>query len=69
MGGLSLLAPKGLWLLGLLAPLVVLYILKIRRQRRRVASTWLWASDTTLSPTAQQRIGSMALSRAKNNPF
>lgn len=44
MGGLSLLAPKGLWLLGLLAPLVLLYILKIRRQRRRVASTWLWAS-------------------------
>lgn len=44
MGGLSLLAPKGLWLLTLLAPLIVLYILKIRRQRRRVASTWLWAS-------------------------
>ena len=36
--------PIGLSLLGLLAPLVVLYVLKIRRQRLRVASTWLWAS-------------------------
>jgi hypothetical protein len=34
--------PGGLWLLGLLAPLIVLYILKIRRQRLTVASTWLW---------------------------
>jgi hypothetical protein len=41
---LELLSPKGLWLLGLLAPLVVLYILKIRRERRTVASTWLWAT-------------------------
>lgn len=32
-------------------------------------STWLWASDTTLGPTAQQRIGSLALTRAKSNPF
>lgn len=32
-------------------------------------STWLWAGDTLLSPTAQQRIGTLALSRAKNNPF
>ncbi|MFG6486457.1 SGNH/GDSL hydrolase family protein [Roseateles sp. BYS78W] len=37
--------------------------------KAEATSTWLWASDTTLSPTAQQRIGSMALSRAKNNPF
>ncbi len=37
-------SPSGLWLLGLIAPLVVLYILKIRRQRLRVPSTWLWAS-------------------------
>jgi len=44
VGGFTLLAPNGLWLLGLLAPLVLLYILKIRRQRRRVSSTWLWAS-------------------------
>ena len=34
--------PQGLWLLGLLAPLVVLYVLKVRRQRVTVASTWLW---------------------------
>jgi von Willebrand factor type A domain/Aerotolerance regulator N-terminal len=37
-------SPAGLWLLGLVAPLVVLYILKIRRERLRVASTWLWAA-------------------------
>jgi outer membrane lipase/esterase len=30
---------------------------------------WLWAGDTTLGPSAQQRIGTLALSRAKNNPF
>jgi hypothetical protein len=41
---LSLLAPAGLGLLGLLVPLVVLYILKIKRERRVVASTWLWAA-------------------------
>jgi hypothetical protein len=39
---LDLLSPKALWLLGLLAPLVVLYILKVKRQRLRIASTWLW---------------------------
>ena len=32
-------------------------------------STWLWAGDTLLGPTAQQRIGVLALTRAKNNPF
>jgi outer membrane lipase/esterase len=32
-------------------------------------STWLWASDLWLGPTAQQRIGQMALTRAKGNPF
>src|SRR5262249_2765660 len=41
---LTLLAPVGLSLLALLVPLVVLYILKIKRERRRVASTWLWAA-------------------------
>src|SRR5260221_4206038 len=44
MGGLELLNPKGLWLLSALAPLIVLYILKIRRQRVKVPSTWLWAA-------------------------
>jgi hypothetical protein len=37
-------APGGLWLLGLLAPLLLLYVLKIRRERLRVSSTWLWAA-------------------------
>jgi hypothetical protein len=40
--GLDLLAPAGLALAALLGPLVVLYILKVRRTRRTVASTWLW---------------------------
>ncbi|MBW8847416.1 MAG: esterase [Burkholderiales bacterium] len=33
------------------------------------ATTWLWAGDTVLGPAAQQRIGSLFLSRARNNPF
>jgi len=41
---LELKAPSGLWLLGLLAPLLLLYVLKIRRQRVTVSSTWLWAA-------------------------
>jgi hypothetical protein len=44
MSGFHFLDPKGLLLLLGLVPLVVLYILKIRRQRQRVSSTWLWAS-------------------------
>jgi hypothetical protein len=40
---IELIAPAGLALLALLVPLVVLYILKVRRKRLRVASTWLWA--------------------------
>lgn len=44
MGPLSLLAPKALWLLLLLIPLVIFYILKVRRQSRRIGSTWLWKS-------------------------
>lgn len=38
------LAPHGFWLLLGLVPLVVLYLLKIRRERRKVPSTWLWES-------------------------
>lgn len=38
--------PQGLWLLGLLAPLVVLYVLKVRRQKVTVGSTWLWQAAT-----------------------
>jgi len=33
------------------------------------ADTWLWASDTQLGPAGQQRLGSLALTRARNNPF
>ena len=39
---MQLLTPSALWLLAVSAPLVLLYILKIRRQRRPIASTWLW---------------------------
>src|SRR5450432_4303229 len=41
---IELKAASGLWLLGLLVPLVLLYVLKIRRQRVTVSSTWLWAA-------------------------
>jgi hypothetical protein len=37
-------APGGLWLLCLVLPLVLLYVLKARRQRVTVSSTWLWAA-------------------------
>lgn len=40
----SLESPTGLWLLALIVPLVALYVLKIRRERLRVGSTWLWAT-------------------------
>jgi len=30
---------------------------------------WAWAGDRYLGPTVQQRIGSLALTRARNNPF
>jgi hypothetical protein len=43
MGGVELLNPKGLWLLTGLVPLIALYILKIRRTRLKISSTWLWA--------------------------
>ena len=41
---IELKAPSGLWLLGLIAPLLLLYVLKVRRQRITVSSTWLWAA-------------------------
>ena len=37
-------SPAHLALLGLLVPLVLLYVLRIRREKRRVPSTWLWQS-------------------------
>lgn len=42
MGSFSFLSPIGLALAALIAPLVLLYILKVRRKRARVSSTWLW---------------------------
>ncbi|NUP07228.1 MAG: VWA domain-containing protein [Polyangiaceae bacterium] len=40
----ALLEPKGLLLLLLLGPLIALYILKVRRKKVVVSSSWLWAS-------------------------
>src|SRR6478736_1475792 len=50
--------PQGLWLLSLLAPLVALYILKVRRERVIVASTWLWqaAARDMLARSPWQRL-------------
>jgi hypothetical protein len=42
MGAFGLLVPKALWLLAAAAPLVLLYVLKTRRQRVRVASAALF---------------------------
>lgn len=44
MGGLTLQNLPGLWLLSGLLPIVLLYVLKARRRRVRVPSTWLWAA-------------------------
>jgi len=44
MKALELLSAPGLWLLAGLAPIVVLYVLKVRRERVRVPSSWLWAA-------------------------
>lgn len=33
------------------------------------SANWLWAGDTLLGPNAQQRVGVLALTRARNNPF
>jgi hypothetical protein len=41
---LTLTNPQGLWLLTLAIPLVLLYVLKVRRRRVTVGSTWLWAA-------------------------
>jgi outer membrane lipase/esterase len=32
-------------------------------------STWLWADSTRLSPAGHSRLGTLAISRATNNPF
>ena len=34
-----------------------------------VNSTWLWADDRHLGPTGQTALGSLAVTRAQNNPF
>lgn len=34
--------PLGLTVLGLLAPLIALYVLRVQREPRQVGSTWLW---------------------------
>jgi von Willebrand factor type A domain/Aerotolerance regulator N-terminal len=49
---------QGLWLLSLLAPLIALYVLKVRRQRVTVASTWLWqaAARDMLARSPWQRL-------------
>lgn len=44
MSSLTLLWKSGLVLFALAAPLIVLYILKVRRKRVVVGSTWLWAA-------------------------
>lgn len=33
------------------------------------ATTWLWADTLRLGPTGQARLGSIAITRARNNPF
>jgi hypothetical protein len=34
-----------------------------------LGTDWLWAGDTVLGPAAQNQIGSLVLSRARNNQF
>jgi len=34
-----------------------------------VNSTWLWADDRHLGPSGQTSLGSLAVTRAQNNPF
>ena len=33
------------------------------------ATQWLWANDTLLGPTAQNRVGVLFVDRATKNPF
>ena len=42
MSGLALLHARWLWLCAGVLPIVLLYVLKARRRRVRVPSTWLW---------------------------
>ncbi|HEX7603758.1 MAG TPA: BatA and WFA domain-containing protein [Polyangiaceae bacterium] len=42
MGSVEFLNPKGFLLLTGLVPLILFYILKVKRQRLRVPSVWLW---------------------------
>lgn len=44
MSDFTLTNPRGLWLLALALPLVLLYVLKVRRRRVTVGSTWLWVA-------------------------
>ena len=43
---MSLLNPAGLWLLGLAIPIILLHILRPRRDRQEVSSTYLWEELT-----------------------
>jgi hypothetical protein len=78
---LEFLNPAGLWMLSALVPLVVLYILKIKRQRLKVPSTWLWAAAqrdllakspfkrlTPQIPLFLQILGLIALALALSRP-
>jgi len=56
--------PAGLYLLGLLGPLIGLYILRVRRTRKVVSSTWLWrtaARDLAASKPFQRLTPSVPL--------
>ncbi len=61
MNAIELLNKPGLWLLAGLAPLVLLYILKIKRERVRVPSIWLWSAAkrdlmAVLTPEQQTKL-------------
>ena len=44
---MTLISPAGLWLLTLAIPVIVLHLLKPRRQAREVSSTFLWSEMAT----------------------